>query len=94
MTNQPVDLSDAVVLFLKDFPSKNEEEFLATFDAEDTRAAVQTILEETSKIRIEWGDKTLVDIGREVREVMHERHPVLSEAALKKLGNYYTYLVK
>lgn len=94
MTNEPVDLSQAITLFLKNFPGKNEEEFSAIVDSDEMRAAVQDILQETSKIRIEWGDKTLVDIGREVREVMHERHPELSDAALKKLGNYFTYLVK
>ncbi len=94
MSERTVDLSDALVLFLKHFPGKNHEEFLAVVEDESTREAVRAILDETQRIRIEWGQKTLVDIGREVREVMHERHPELSEAALKKLGNYFTYLVK
>lgn len=94
MTDQTVDLSEAIVLFLNHYPGKNEAEFLARVESKATRDVVNAILEETQRIKIEWGEKTLIDIGREVREVMHERHPELSEAALKKLGNFFTYLVK
>lgn len=63
-------------------------------DAETARDAVRVILDETMKIRIDWGEKTLIDIGHELKSVMHERHPGLTAAALKKLGDYFTYLVK
>ncbi|MBN9223185.1 hypothetical protein [Microbacterium sp.] len=43
---------------------------------------------------IDMAGKTLVEIGADVRALMHERHPDLSEPALKKLGNFFTYLVK
>ena len=33
-------------------------------------------------------------VGDEVRDVMRERHPDLSDAALHRLGNYFTYLVR
>lgn len=89
-----VTVSEAITLFLKKFPGRNDDEFLAAVESDETRAAVEGILQEASKIQIEWGEKTLVEIGREVREVMHERHPYLSDAALKKLGYYFTYLVK
>ena len=46
------------------------------------------------RIRIEWGHKSLSEIGDEVVAVMRQRHPELSSAALEKLGNYFTYLVK
>ena len=32
--------------------------------------------------------------GDQAKKVMHERHPELSAAALEKLSNYFTYLVK
>ena len=46
------------------------------------------------RIRVEWGSASLAEIGDEVRAVMRERHPELSDAALHRLGNYFTYLVK
>ena len=94
MTDQHLDISEAIVVFLKNYPGKNEEEFEARFGTEAAREAVRSVLEETSRIRIDWGDKSLVDIGDEVEKVMHERHPELSAAALEKLSNYFTYLVK
>lgn len=92
--NRRPDLSEAIVLFLKRYPGKNEEEFRSRVDTEALRDAVRSILDETMRIQIDWGDKTLADIGGEVRTVMRERHPELSGAAIHKLGNYFTYLVK
>lgn len=94
MTDQHLDISEAIVVFLKNYPGKNEEEFEARFGDGAAREAVRAILDETSRIRIEWGDKSLVEIGDEVEKVMRERHPELSPAALEKLSNYFTYLVK
>ena len=94
MTDQHLDISEAIVVFLKNYPGKNEEEFEARFGDGAAREAVRAILDETSRIRIEWGDKSLVEIGDEVENVMRERHPELSAAALEKLSNYFTYLVK
>lgn len=94
MTDQHVDLSEAIVVFLKNYPGKNEEEFEALFGAGAAREEVRAILDETSKIRIDWGTKSLIEIGDEVEAVMHERHPDLSAAALEKLSNYFTYLVR
>ncbi|GAA1726247.1 hypothetical protein [Aeromicrobium alkaliterrae] len=92
--NAPVDLSEAVVLFLKRYPSSNSAEFEATVSSEATRSEVQSLLDETMAVPIEWDEKSLVEIGDEVVTVMRERHPDLSEAALRKLGSYFTYLVK
>jgi len=81
-------------LFLKRYPGSNEEEFSSEVRTVAAREAVRSILDETMRIRIDWGHKSLSDIGHEVAAVMHERHPELSPAALQKLGNYFTYLVK
>ncbi|MCR2762627.1 hypothetical protein NQ152_03800 [Microbacterium sp. zg.B48] len=94
MTDQHLDISEAVVVFLKNYPGQNDEEFEARFGTDAAREAVRAVLDETSRIRIDWADKSLVDIGEEVEQVMHERHPELSAAALEKLSNYFTYLVR
>ena len=92
-TNQPVTVTEAIVLLLKRIPGKNDEEVLAVVD-EATRAAAQAIIDDAVTVPMEWGQKTLIEIGQEHRDVMRQRHPELSEAAINKLGNYFTYLVK
>ena len=94
MTGHQLDISAAVVLFLENYPGRNEDEFVARYDTGPAREAVRAILDETSRIRIDWADRSLVDIGDEVEEVMHQRHPELSAAALEKLSNYFTYLMR
>lgn len=94
MKDEPVDISEAIVLYLKHYPGKNQDEFLSRVDDEPTRVAVRAMLDETIRTRIDWDEKTLIEIGEEVQSVMRERHPELSDAALRKLGNYFTYLVK
>ena len=88
------DLSAAVVLFLQRYPGSNAEEFTSEVRSGATREAVRSIVDETMRIRIEWGHKSLSEIGDEVVAVMRQRHPELSSAALEKLGNYFTYLVR
>lgn len=94
MTDHPVDLSDAVVLLLTGFPSRNDDEFLAEVTDEATRDTVYAILDETRRTSVEWGRKTLAEIGQEVRGVVRQRHPELTDAAVDRLGSYFTYLVK
>ena len=94
MTDQHPDISDAIVVFLKNYPGHNDEEFEARFGTEAAREAVRATLDETSRIRIDWAGKSLTDAGEAIEKVMHERHPELSAAALEKLSNYFTYLVK
>ena len=94
MTDRNVDISEAIVVFLKNYPGKNEEEFDALYGEGGAREQVRAILDETSRIRIEWGTKSLIEIGDEVEGIMHERHPELTPAALEKLSNYFTYLVR
>ena len=53
MTDQHLDISEAVVVFLKNYPGKNEDEFETLYGTEAAREAVRAILDETSRIRIE-----------------------------------------
>lgn len=94
MTSQVDDLGEAIVLFLKHYPGRNDEEFQARVPAQDLRDAVRAVLDETMRIQVDWGRKSLAEIGDEVRELMRERYPELSDAALHQLGNYFTYLVR
>jgi len=94
MTEHNVDISAAITLYLAHYPGTNEQEFIARYPDESVKEEVRAILLETNRIEIEWGDKTLIEIGEEVRHVMRTRHPELTEAALRKLGNYFTYLMK
>lgn len=89
-----MDINEAIVLYLKHYPSSNKEEFRSVFKDESHEAAVRAILDETMQTNIEWGHKTLIELGDEVQSIMHERHPELSTEALRRLGNYFTYLVK
>lgn len=94
MADKEADLSAAIVLFLANYPGSNEQQFKARFPEESVEEEVRKILLETNKIHIEWGQKTLNDIGDEVEEIMRSRHPELTEAALRDLSNYFTYLVR
>lgn len=88
------DLSEAVVVFLRHYPGRNDDEFDTRFPAESVRDAVRALIDETMRIRIEWGEKSLIEIGDEVEEVLAERHPELSDPARRKLRNYFTYQVR
>ena len=94
MTDPVEDLSGAIVLWLEHYPGRNDAEFQARVTSEALRDEVRAMLDETIRIRVEWGQKSLAEIGDEVRDVMRERHPGLSDAAIHRLGNYFTYLVK
>ncbi len=94
MTDPVDDLSGAIVLWLEHYPGRNDAEFQARVTSPALRDEVRAMLDETMRIRIEWGQKSLAEIGDEVRDVMRRRHPELSVAAVHRLGNYFTYLVK
>lgn len=89
-----MNISEAINVYLTNYPRSNKEEFESKFPEEDDYAAVRAILDETVQIQVEWDGMSLSQIGDAVREVLHERHPELSEEAVKHLSNYYTYLVK
>ena len=88
------DISEAIVVYLWNYPGKNDVEFRERFGDAEALAAVRATLDETMRAPIDMAGRTLVEIGADVGALMHERHPDLSEPALKKLGNFFTYLVK
>lgn len=88
------DISEAIVVYLWNSPGRNDVEFQTRFGDAEALTAVRAVLDETMRAPIDMAGKTLVEIGADVRALMHERHPELSEPALKKLGNFFTYLVK
>lgn len=94
MTDPVDDLSEAVVLYLQHYPGRNDAEFQARVTSPALREDVRAMLDETIRIQVEWGEKSLGEIGDEVRDVMRQRHPDLSDAALHRVGNYFTYLVR
>lgn len=97
MSSTDVDASDAIVVYLRRYPGKNDDEFQAHFGAEATPTAleqVRLILDEAIKIQPDWNRMSLNDAGDYVEAVMHERHPELSRQALEAIGNYFTYLVR
>lgn len=94
MTDQNKDLSEAIVVHLTNYPGKNEAAFEARYGSTGIREQVRAMLDETISTRIDWAGMSLSEIGDELERVMRERHPELSDAAISKLGNYYTYQVK
>ncbi|REK73931.1 hypothetical protein DX116_00880 [Aeromicrobium endophyticum] len=89
------DLSEAVALFLKRYPGKNDDEFRSRVTDPALQEAVRSLLDETMTIQVDWDVRTtLPDIGDEVRDVVRQRHPDLSDAAVDNLASYFTYLVK
>jgi hypothetical protein len=88
------DLSDAVVVFLQHYPSSNLEAFTARFPQPDTQTHVQSLLHEAIQVPEHATTLSLQQIGAQVRTVMRERHPELSDEALHRLGNYVTYLMR
>jgi hypothetical protein len=89
------DLSEAILLFLKRYPGKNDDEFRVRVTDPALQDAVRAILDETMTIQVDWDVHTaLPEVGDEVRDVVRQRHPDLSDAAVDKLANYFTYLVK
>ncbi|CPR82932.1 Uncharacterised protein [Mycobacteroides abscessus subsp. abscessus] len=97
MSSTGIDASDAIVVYLRRYPGKNDEEFQAHFGADSAKAAlerVRAILDEAIKIEPDWNRMSLNDAGDYVEAVMHERHPDLSRQALTAIGNYFTYLAR
>lgn len=86
--------SEAVVIYLKHYPRSNKEEFDLLVTSQVDKEAVQKILEETVALPMDFGTKTLKEIGEEAEALLCERHPELSSEAITALRNYFTYLVK
>lgn len=97
MPNDEIDISEAVTLFLKHHPGKNDREFDEFYHPEragDARAAVQAILHEAMSLRPDWSQMSLNESGDFVEAEMNSRHPELSAKALESIGNYFSCLMR
>jgi hypothetical protein len=92
-----IDISQAINLYLKHYPGKNDEAFDSFFGpalAHVARAKVRSILDEAMKVDVDWTGRTLIEGGQFVKSVMADAHPELSQQALASIGHYYTYLMR
>jgi hypothetical protein len=89
-------LSDAIALYLKRYPGKNDEEFKAQYGSasDSALAEVKSLLREAMQIEPDWNRLSLNEAGDYVESVIHERHPGLTAKALEAIGNYYTFLMR
>lgn len=97
MADHQMDVSQAVVLYLKHYPGSNDAEFNAFYGpASDTaaREQVRGLLDEVMGLRADWSRLTLDGAGDFVETQMQSRHPELSRTALESLGNFFTYLMR
>jgi ABC-type uncharacterized transport system permease subunit len=97
MMHSEIDISEAITLYLKHYPGKNEAEFdshYGTQKALEAKEAVHSILQEAIKLEPDWSRLSLNEAGDYVESIMHNRHPELSRRALECIGNYYTYLMR
>jgi hypothetical protein len=94
--SRDADINDAVTLYLEHYPGDNDKLFdtLYRAAATATRNSVRALLDESMSIEVDWNSLSLNDAGDFIESVMHKRHPELSTAALKYIGNYYTYLMR
>jgi hypothetical protein len=95
-SNGDFSLSEAVALYLKHYPGKNEEEFNSRYGSQSGQALdqVKQLLREAMKVEPDWNRLSLNEAGDYVESVMSERHPELSPKALEAIGNYYTFLMR
>jgi hypothetical protein len=91
-----MDVSEAIVLYLRRYPSSNKVEFESHFGSEaaTVKDGVHAILNEAIKVEPDWNRMSLNEAGDYVVAVMHERHPKLTPHALRAIGNYYTYQMR
>jgi hypothetical protein len=92
-----IDISQAIVLYLKNYPGKNDEAFDSSFGPElapVVRTKVRSILDEAMKVDVDWNGKSLIEGGEFVKSVMADKHHELSPQALASIGHYYTYLMR
>jgi hypothetical protein len=96
MADHQVDVSEAIVIYLKKYPGKNTEEFEKAYgdEAGSVKQLVQVILDEAMRVNPDWSKVDLNGAGDFVESVMSERHPGLTGKALTAIGNYYTYQMR
>ncbi|WP_234820472.1 hypothetical protein [Mycolicibacterium goodii] len=90
MTGTNIDVSEALTLYLKHYPGKDDTEFdtfYGTQTAPIARERVRALLDEAISLRPDWSHMTLNDAGDFVEAEMRARHPDLSPKALECIGN-------
>jgi hypothetical protein len=96
MADDQVDVSEAIVIYLKKYPGKNTEEFEKVYgdEAGPVKQLVRVILNEAMQVNPDWSKVDLNGAGDFVESVMSERHSELTGKALTAIGNYYTYQMR
>lgn len=92
-----MDISQAIILYLKNYPGKNDDEFDAFYGPElasVARANVRLLLDQAMRVEVDWTGLTLIEGGNVVKSVMRAEHSELSEEALASIGHYYTYMMR
>ncbi|MEV7973377.1 hypothetical protein [Cellulomonas sp. NPDC089187] len=52
---------------------------------------VQELRDEMGGIPVDWSARSLLEGTQDAMRVMAARHPELSRASIRKLGNYFSY---
>jgi hypothetical protein len=96
MADRDFDLSKAVVLYLKRYPGKNEDEFYAHYGStsDTAKSRVKSLLREVMEISPDSARSTLSEAGDYAESVIRARYRGLSAKAVEAIGNYYTYLMR
>lgn len=89
-------LSEAIALYLKRYPGKNDEEFNTKYGpaSDSALAEVKSVLREAMQVEPDWNRLSLNEAGDYVESVIHDRHPEMDAKALEAIGNYYTFLMR
>jgi hypothetical protein len=98
MQNQTNEISNAVILFLgfgsASLPRRDHARLVQEFGTTQGTAIgsqVVALVDEVSKIQVDWSKHSPESAGDTVRTEMHARHPDLSDAALRALAWKFTF---
>lgn len=90
LTNEDIDVNEAIILCLRRYPARNRAEFESYFGSKATVAndEMHAILNEAMRVEPDWNRMTLNGAGHYVEAVMHERYPTLTQQSLKAIANF------
>lgn len=88
------DISGAIATLFARYPGSNREVFDARFPDPVVFDRVQAFVGEALGVPDLTEPLTLQEIGAQVRDTMRERHPELTDAALRALSNVVTYQLR
>ncbi|MEW2481741.1 hypothetical protein AB0876_19320 [Mycobacterium sp. NPDC049093] len=97
MVGDEIDINEAIALYLKHYPGRNDAEFALYFGsaaAGVAKGSVRALLDEAMSIQPDWNSMDLNEAGDYVESVMQDHHPELSRKSLDCIGNYFTYLMR